>query len=148
MDTIGALCLAGVAALALGCKDGGGGNEGALPGQKKTSAAAEAPKGDGSLTGAGATFPYPLYTKWISEFSRVQPAAGHRSEGSAAARRLRRLRAPLLSRHSLSATRLSHHRDASDASISQERKDANQDQPGERKSERVAHVGGGGRREV
>jgi phosphate transport system substrate-binding protein len=34
---------------------------------------AEAPKGDGSLTGAGATFPYPLYTKWISEFSKTQP---------------------------------------------------------------------------
>lgn len=26
-----------------------------------------------SLTGAGATFPYPLYTKWISEFSKSNP---------------------------------------------------------------------------
>lgn len=27
-----------------------------------------------SLTGAGATFPYPLYSKWISEYRRVDPA--------------------------------------------------------------------------
>ncbi|MEK7703860.1 MAG: phosphate ABC transporter substrate-binding protein PstS [Myxococcota bacterium] len=26
-----------------------------------------------SLTGAGATFPYPLYSKWISEYRRVEP---------------------------------------------------------------------------
>jgi phosphate transport system substrate-binding protein len=27
----------------------------------------------GAITGAGATFPYPLYTKWISEFTRDRP---------------------------------------------------------------------------
>ncbi len=74
MDTLGVVCLAGLTALALGCK--GGEAEGALPGQKKaagSAAPAEAPKGDGSLTGAGATFPYPLYTKWISEFEKTRP---------------------------------------------------------------------------
>jgi len=69
--TLGLLCLAGVAALTLACSKSGGGEEGALPGEKKT--VAEAPKGNGSLTGAGATFPYPLYTKWVSEFTKTQP---------------------------------------------------------------------------
>jgi phosphate transport system substrate-binding protein len=77
-ETLSVAFLAGLAGLALGCK--GGDEGGSLPGQKKDTAApvassAEAPKGDGSLTGAGATFPYPLYTKWISEFTKVQPAA-------------------------------------------------------------------------
>src|SRR3982751_6128718 len=26
-----------------------------------------------SLTGAGATFPYPLYSKWISEYNKLNP---------------------------------------------------------------------------
>lgn len=30
--------------------------------------------GDVALTGAGATFPYPLYSKWISEYARVAPS--------------------------------------------------------------------------
>jgi phosphate transport system substrate-binding protein len=44
--------------------------DGALPGAAKNAAS---PSGDGSvaLTGAGATFPYPLYTKWISEFQKT-----------------------------------------------------------------------------
>jgi phosphate transport system substrate-binding protein len=70
--TFGLLCLAGVAALALACSKSGG-DEGALPGAKKTEAAGHAGGGDGSLTGAGATFPYPLYTKWISEFTKTVP---------------------------------------------------------------------------
>lgn len=39
------------------------------------SGAADAPKkaGDISLTGAGATFPYPLYSKWISEYNKLNP---------------------------------------------------------------------------
>jgi phosphate transport system substrate-binding protein len=88
-ETLGVAFLAGLAGLALGCK--GGGDEGSLPGAKKDTASApapsaEAPKSDGSLTGAGASFPYPLYTKWISEFAKVQPAAkiNYQSVGSGA----------------------------------------------------------------
>ncbi|MFT3766089.1 MAG: phosphate ABC transporter substrate-binding protein PstS [Minicystis sp.] len=54
-------------ALAAGCGRGGG-DEQPLPGHKP--AAAERA---GSLTGAGATFPYPLFTKWISEREREEP---------------------------------------------------------------------------
>ena len=84
MDTVALLAAAAlVVGGASGCsKSAGGdaqGDEGSLPGSKKAAAAAapaakEAPKGDGALTGAGATFPYPLYTKWISEFTKVEPA--------------------------------------------------------------------------
>jgi phosphate transport system substrate-binding protein len=37
--------------------------------------AASAPKTDGqtSLVGAGATFPYPIYSRWISEYQKVSP---------------------------------------------------------------------------
>jgi len=52
-----------VALAAAGC---GRGDERALPGQKQAGAAE-------ALTGAGATFPYPLYTKWISEHGREHP---------------------------------------------------------------------------
>lgn len=40
--------------------------------------------GDGAITGAGATFPYPLYTKWIAEYSQVAPgvAINYQSIGS------------------------------------------------------------------
>src|ERR1041385_2708416 len=35
---------------------------------------AEPPKaGPVSLNGAGATFPYPLYSKWMSEYNRIHP---------------------------------------------------------------------------
>ncbi len=53
--------------LGTGCsKSGGGGDEGGLPGSKKSGASG----GSANLTGAGATFPFPLYTKWISEFTK------------------------------------------------------------------------------
>jgi phosphate transport system substrate-binding protein len=74
----GSLLLAAASFLALvtaGCsKSDGGGSEGSLPGSKPagTTQAALA-TGGASLTGAGATFPYPLYTKWISEFGKTQP---------------------------------------------------------------------------
>lgn len=59
--------LAALAGLALvaGCSSGGGG-------------------GSVALTGAGATFPYPLYTKWISEYAKVTPgiAINYQSIGS------------------------------------------------------------------
>jgi phosphate transport system substrate-binding protein len=44
--------------------------EGGLPGSAKN-AAQPASDGEVSLTGAGATFPYPLYTKWSSEFQKT-----------------------------------------------------------------------------
>lgn len=51
--------------LAAGCSSGGG-------------------RGGVALTGAGATFPYPLYTKWVSEYARVAPgvAINYQSIGS------------------------------------------------------------------
>ncbi|MEZ4295456.1 MAG: phosphate ABC transporter substrate-binding protein PstS [Polyangiaceae bacterium] len=56
--------------LALGCSSGGGG----------------APDGGRAiaLTGAGATFPYPLYTKWIAEYAKTHPgvAINYQSIGS------------------------------------------------------------------
>ncbi len=85
VDALALSALVGAAALAAGCSHSSSGDEGgALPGQKKGAAGVgaevkplgrDAPSGDGSLTGAGATFPNPLYTKWISEFTKVVPAA-------------------------------------------------------------------------
>lgn len=47
---------------------------GSLPGSGKgSSQASTGAGGEISLTGAGATFPYPLYTKWISEFQKTNP---------------------------------------------------------------------------
>jgi phosphate transport system substrate-binding protein len=58
----GVMALLLLAALApLGCSRVSG-DEGGRPG-----------RGDGALTGAGATFPYPLYTKWISELGKTRP---------------------------------------------------------------------------
>src|SRR5690606_25116080 len=51
-------------ALALaGCKGSGGAD-----GEK-----ASASTSDVSLNGAGATFPYPLYSKWMSEYNKQHP---------------------------------------------------------------------------
>ncbi|APR74802.1 Phosphate ABC transporter, periplasmic phosphate-binding protein PstS [Minicystis rosea] len=62
--------LAGAALVALGVGCGrGGGDESPLPGKKASAAGAL----DSAITGAGATFPYPLYTKWISEIEREHP---------------------------------------------------------------------------
>jgi phosphate transport system substrate-binding protein len=56
--------------LAAGCsKSGGSGDEGGLPGSKAGGSKAAA-SGSANLTGAGATFPFPLYTKWTSEFTK------------------------------------------------------------------------------
>jgi phosphate transport system substrate-binding protein len=70
---VGSLAFLAVCALAAGCSKGG--DDGGLPGAKKApgGGSAAAPTSDGSLTGAGATFPYPLYTKWISEFAKAHP---------------------------------------------------------------------------
>jgi phosphate transport system substrate-binding protein len=57
-------------ALAAGCGKSDGGGEG-LPGQKGAGASVRAQAaGSVTLTGAGATFPFPLYTKWIDEFTK------------------------------------------------------------------------------
>src|SRR5580692_12093055 len=58
------LILALCSALASGCARGG--NE-QLPGGRASA------QGEVSLTGAGATFPYPLYVKWIGEFTKDRP---------------------------------------------------------------------------
>lgn len=47
--------------------------EGVLPGAAKGGARAPAAAGEVALTGAGATFPFPLYTKWIAEFQKARP---------------------------------------------------------------------------
>ncbi|AUX41963.1 phosphate ABC transporter substrate-binding protein [Sorangium cellulosum] len=46
---------------------------GSLPGSGKSSSPQSTADGEVALTGAGATFPYPLYTKWISEFQKANP---------------------------------------------------------------------------
>src|SRR5690606_35463573 len=50
----------------LGCKSGHSGSEKEQP---------SSPKKEGriSLNGAGATFPFPLYSKWMSEYNRLNP---------------------------------------------------------------------------
>ncbi len=59
--------------LAVGCsKSDGSGGDAPLPGSKRGAAPAAA-DGKIMLTGAGATFPYPLYTKWIAEYTRAKP---------------------------------------------------------------------------
>ena len=60
-----------ILALAVGCsKSDGSGGDAPLPGSKK--GGAPATPGKIALTGAGATFPYPLYTKWISEYTKAK----------------------------------------------------------------------------
>jgi phosphate transport system substrate-binding protein len=62
-----------ILALAVGCgKSDGGAGDAPLPGSKK----ADAPPAAGgtiTLTGAGATFPYPLYTRWIADYTKLVP---------------------------------------------------------------------------
>src|ERR1044071_5540165 len=63
------LSLLAVVALALvGCK-------GSPPAEQQAPGASAAPAKPGpiSLNGAGATFPYPLYSKWMSEYNRLHP---------------------------------------------------------------------------
>ncbi|MFS8068337.1 MAG: substrate-binding domain-containing protein, partial [Byssovorax sp.] len=61
-----------ILAFAVGCsKSDGSGGDAPLPGSKRSDAPAT--PGKIALTGAGATFPYPLYTKWISEYTKGKP---------------------------------------------------------------------------
>ncbi len=63
------LWLAAVGALfAGGCKGGEG-----QPDKSGAPSSEPAKAGPVSLNGAGATFPYPLYSKWMSEYNRVHP---------------------------------------------------------------------------
>ena len=63
-----------ILALAVGCgKSNGGAGDAPLPGSKKADAPPAAAGGKVTLTGAGATFPYPLYTKWIADYTKTQP---------------------------------------------------------------------------
>src|SRR5258708_6341301 len=65
-NLVAALLLAVVA-----CK-GNQPSEGPAPAASDTAPAAK--KDDSiSLNGAGATFPYPLYSKWISEYNKLNP---------------------------------------------------------------------------
>ncbi len=58
-----------VTVLAIGC------NSPAAPGKRTGSLEESAASGSKriNIQGAGATFPYPLYSKWISEFQKIEP---------------------------------------------------------------------------
>jgi phosphate transport system substrate-binding protein len=59
--------LAALALVLFGCK------EKAPAGETPSGSAEPAKAGPVSLNGAGATFPYPLYSKWMSEYNRIHP---------------------------------------------------------------------------
>jgi phosphate transport system substrate-binding protein len=65
------LALLALSAAACGKSDAPSDEGSTLPGSKRGEAAS--PSGGVSLVGAGASFPYPLYTKWISEFTKQKP---------------------------------------------------------------------------
>ncbi len=69
------LVVAGIIAVAAGCGGSGGGTGGSAAGNDNA-----------SLTGAGSTFAYPIYTKWFDEYSKVQPnvTMNYQSIGSGA----------------------------------------------------------------
>jgi phosphate transport system substrate-binding protein len=63
---------------------GGGDGGGATPGEMKNKGGS-APAGTVTLTGAGATFPYPIYSKWFSDYARANPVrVNYQSQGSGA----------------------------------------------------------------
>ena len=71
--------------LVMGCK--GSDSSSATPSSSASTTVAVAPKSDTvSLNGAGATFPFPLYSKWISEFGKANPQVkvNYQSVGSGA----------------------------------------------------------------
>ena len=65
MHSVLRLGLVGVLAAALTACGGGTSSEPVTPGNAGGSA--------GQINGAGATFPYPIYSKWFSEYNRLQP---------------------------------------------------------------------------
>jgi phosphate transport system substrate-binding protein len=60
--------LAAAALVLFGCK-----GKAPVEGQGGVASAEPAKQGPVSLNGAGATFPYPLYSKWMSEYNRIHP---------------------------------------------------------------------------
>ena len=64
--------LAGSLALAA-CGGGEGGGSGATPGAMAKGGASGGGAGSVALTGAGATFPYPIYSKWFDTYGRENP---------------------------------------------------------------------------
>lgn len=76
------------AMVAAGCKGSSGGDQSGSSPASSTSANA-ALTGNGasiSLNGAGATFPFPLYSKWVSEYAKANPGMkiNYQSVGSGA----------------------------------------------------------------
>lgn len=72
---------AGLTAAALLAACGGDGGDRATPGEMRGGARG----GSVSLTGAGATFPYPIYSKWFTEYGRANPVRiNYQSQGSGA----------------------------------------------------------------
>ncbi|MEW5931046.1 MAG: phosphate ABC transporter substrate-binding protein PstS [Gemmatimonadota bacterium] len=59
--------------LALAACGGGEGGDGATPGAMAKGGAAGGGEGSVALTGAGATFPYPIYSKWFDTYGRENP---------------------------------------------------------------------------
>ena len=57
------------AGLAVACAGGGAPSPGASPPPAGESASAP----PGQINGAGATFPYPLYSKWFDEYHKLHP---------------------------------------------------------------------------
>ena len=75
----GALAL-GAALLLAGC---GGGGDAKSPGEMQKEAADGGAAGVTTLTGAGATFPYPVYSAWFAEYGRAHPVrVNYQSIGS------------------------------------------------------------------
>jgi phosphate transport system substrate-binding protein len=66
MRAFGFAALTMVTALTMGC--GGG-----TPTESQAAATGGAPSGSLQINGAGATFPYPIYSKWFDEYRKANP---------------------------------------------------------------------------
>src|SRR4030095_10650970 len=77
--------LASVVTAFLGCK-GSGDSKGSPSSSTSSNAAVQSSESTISLNGAGATFPFPLYSKWIAEYGKVNPKVkvNYQSVGSGA----------------------------------------------------------------
>ena len=81
---IDTFCLVAITLCAAACKETS--PSGSTPGAASASAAATKPTEAVNLNGAGATFPYPLYSKWISAYGNANPNVriNYQSVGSGA----------------------------------------------------------------
>ncbi|MDO5654312.1 MAG: extracellular solute-binding protein, partial [Brachymonas sp.] len=91
MDTTRRMALLGAAAIALGLAACGKQEPAAqntasdAQGAASTAASAPAPTAAGGVTGAGASFPAPLYAKWASEYAQATGVkVNYQSVGSGA----------------------------------------------------------------